>query len=73
MPVLIEEQHAQLLLLVQQGLHRFKYTLNDLVHVATGMAIDEQGVVRQILCRRSLVVLIVILVSARGEHHGAAE
>ena len=64
MSVLIEEQHAQFLLLIQQRLHRFKYTLNNLVHVTAGMAVDEQRVVCQVL-RRSPVVLIVILVAAR--------
>ena len=70
-PVLIEEQHAQFLLLIQQRLRRFKYTLNNLVHVTAGMAVDEQRVVCQVSCR-SPVVLIVILVAARCEYHCTA-
>ena len=73
MAILIEEQHAYLLLTV--GKHRLqfnKHALDNVVHMTAGMTVDEQGVVCQIL-RRRRVFIVVFVVTARCQRHGATD
>ena len=71
-PVLVEEEHAHFFLLGEQGLHSCIDVLDDVVHVTSCVAVDEEGVVSQFPLRFGFGSGVVVAVAARCERHCAA-